>query len=66
MNESSCRVIHSCRVESSVHSLDRGGVVQFEREGFFCVDRSVSDFLNHEFVFNRTISLKQRLEKKRR
>jgi glutaminyl-tRNA synthetase len=55
LNPESETVLQGCYVEPSLGELPVGKTVQFERLGYFCVDRdSDSDAL----VFNRTLTLK--------
>ena len=44
--------VTTCRVEPSVIGSDIGTRYQFERQGYFCVDR---DSTPEELVFNRTV-----------
>ena len=55
MNHASLEVVTDARIEPSLAAATRGTRYQFERLGYFCVDRdSSSDLL----VFNRTATLK--------
>jgi glutaminyl-tRNA synthetase len=55
LNPDSETVLTGCFVEPSLAGLPVGETVQFERLGYFCLDRdSASDAL----VFNRTLTLK--------
>ncbi|MCH8957559.1 hypothetical protein IIA28_19935 [candidate division KSB1 bacterium] len=50
-------------VEPSLAGAEAGSRIQFERQGYFCVD---SDSSGKKLVFNRTVSLRDswaRLEK---
>jgi glutaminyl-tRNA synthetase len=55
MNPSSLEVLEGCRIEPSLAGATPGDRFQFERLGYFCVDR---DAKPGSLVFNRTISLK--------
>jgi glutaminyl-tRNA synthetase len=55
LNPKSLEVVSECRVEPSVASAREADRFQFERLGYFCVDR---DSKPGRLVFNRTISLK--------
>jgi glutaminyl-tRNA synthetase len=55
LNPNSLEVMEGCKVEPSLRDAESGGQYQFERLGYYCVDReSVADKL----VFNRTIALR--------
>jgi glutaminyl-tRNA synthetase len=55
VNPQSLEVLKSCRVEPSLAAAPRGSFMQFERLGYFCVDR---DSAPGALVFNRTVTLK--------
>jgi glutaminyl-tRNA synthetase len=55
LNPKSLEVIAECKVEPSLASASEGDRFQFERLGYFCVDRESKP---GKLVFNRTISLK--------
>jgi glutaminyl-tRNA synthetase len=55
LNPDSLKVITSCRVEPSLAGAAPESRYQFERLGYFCVDRDTSD---GRLVFNRTVSLR--------
>jgi glutaminyl-tRNA synthetase len=55
LNPASLEVLTSCKVEPSVAGAPAGTRYQFERLGYFCVDR---DSTPARLVFNRTVSLK--------
>jgi glutaminyl-tRNA synthetase len=55
LNPESCEIVRGARVEPALASARSGDRFQFERVGYFCVDRdSKADGL----VFNRTIGLR--------
>ena len=54
LNPDSLQVLHDCRIEPSVRDAEPGTKYQFERLGYYCVDRGSGDKL----VFNRTIGLR--------
>ncbi len=56
INPGSLEVLKSCRVEPGLKGAEPGSRVQFERQGYFCVD-SV-DSSNVKLVFNRIVSLR--------
>ncbi|MET0592457.1 MAG: glutamine--tRNA ligase, partial [Polyangiaceae bacterium] len=55
LNPKSLEVVTGCKVEPSLGSAKSAERFQFERIGYFCVDR---DSKGEKLVFNRTISLK--------
>lgn len=64
LNPNSLEIMTNCLVEPSLSGAAVGERFQFERLGYYCVDR---DSTPEKLVFNRTVSLKDewaRLEKK--
>ncbi len=62
----SLQVLTSCRVEPGLAVAHTGDIVQFERQGYFCVD---PDSRPGSLVFNRSVSLRDtwaRVEKAQR
>lgn len=55
MNQESLEVLSNCRVEPSLANAAPESRYQFERKGYFCVDR---DSTPERMVFNRTVTLK--------
>jgi glutaminyl-tRNA synthetase len=55
LNPRSLEVVEEARVEPSIEGAEPGTRVQFERLGYFCVDRESSP---ERLVFNRTATLK--------
>ena len=55
LNPSSLERLTTCKVEPGLASLPAGSRVQFERQGYFCVDPESAD---ERPVFNRTVTLK--------
>jgi glutaminyl-tRNA synthetase len=55
LNPQSLEHLTNCLVEPSLRGIQPGTRVQFERQGYFCVD---PDSSTHTPVFNRTVSLK--------
>ncbi len=55
LNPQSLEQLNSCLVEPSLRSAAPGSRFQFERQGYFCVDRDSS---SETLLFNRTVSLK--------
>jgi glutaminyl-tRNA synthetase len=64
LNPSSLEVLTACKLEPSVADVEPGARFQFERLGYFCVDRESRP---GALVFNRTVTLKDswaRIEQK--
>ena len=64
INDNSLEILTGCRVEPSVSGSAATTRVQFERQGYFCVDPDSSDT---KLVFNRTVTLRDswaKIEKK--
>jgi glutaminyl-tRNA synthetase len=55
LNPQSLETLDGCRVEPSLASAKPGDRIQFERQGYFCVD---PDFTPDRPVFNRTVALR--------
>ncbi len=55
INSDSLEILRNCKVEPSLLGAAPGERVQFERQGYFCVD---PDTTNGNLVFNRTITLR--------
>jgi glutaminyl-tRNA synthetase len=56
LNPNSLEILQDCRVEPGLKAAKPGQVYQFERQGYFCVDRDSLEA--GKLVFNRTVSLK--------
>lgn len=56
VNPQSLEVLTGARVEPAMAKAVPGDTFQFERQGYFCVDR---DTREDRLVFNRTVSLKE-------
>ncbi len=56
LNPDSLEVLNGCRVEPSLAGAAPGTTVQFERQGYFCVD--ARDGGEGRLVFNRAVSLR--------
>jgi glutaminyl-tRNA synthetase len=54
LNPDSLQALYDCKIEPSVRDAERGTKYQFERLGYYCVDRDSGNKL----VFNRTIGLR--------
>jgi glutaminyl-tRNA synthetase len=64
LNPKSLEVVRGCKLEPSVAGSPVGKTYQFERLGYFCVDR---DSTSGQLVFNRAVTLRDtwaKLEKK--
>jgi len=55
LNPDSLEVLTACRVEPSLRAGEPGSRYQFERLGYFCVDRDTSA---EKLIINRTVSLR--------
>jgi glutaminyl-tRNA synthetase len=55
LNPDSEQVLTGCRVEPALAGAAAGTRMQFERQGYFCVD---ADSSADDLVFNRTVSLR--------
>ncbi|MCH8914173.1 MAG: glutamine--tRNA ligase, partial [Planctomycetes bacterium] len=56
LNPDSLKVLTGCMVEPSLANAAPGSRVQFERNGYFCVDSK--DARPGKLVFNRIVSLR--------
>lgn len=56
LNPNSVQVLEGCRVEACLASASPDERYQFERKGYFCLDRQ--DSTPEKLVFNRTVTLK--------
>ena len=54
LNPDSLQILPDCRIEPSMRDAEPGTKCQFERLGYYCVDRDSGD----KMVFNRTIGLR--------
>ena len=65
LNPDSLKVLQDCKIEPAARALALEDRVQFERQGYFCLD---SEFTRKEHpVFNRIVTLRdswQKLAKK--
>ena len=55
LNPKSLEVLPTAKIEPSVKDAKAGGFYQFERVGYFCVDK---DTASQKPVFNRTVGLR--------
>ena len=56
INPNSLDVLKSCRLEPSLANAKPGDFFQFERQGYFCLDRKESE--PESPIYNRTVSLR--------
>lgn len=56
LNPESVVILDNCKAEPSLANLSPGSCVQFERQGYFCVD--TQDSQPGQPVFNRTVTLR--------
>ena len=55
LNPDSLAVLENCMAEPAVKDLKPGDTVQFQRQGYFCVDKAS---IPENIIFNRTVTLK--------
>ncbi len=55
INPDSLTVLDNCRLEPSLAEAETGESIQFERQGYFCLDKESSA---EDLVFNRTVGLR--------
>ena len=55
LNSGSCDILEHCKLEASLSAAKPGIPYQFERLGYFCLDK---DSASDKAVFNRTVSLR--------
>ena len=56
LNRASLEILNGCKLEPSLARVRPGDRVQFERQGYFCVDAKLSQA--GALVFNRIVGLK--------
>jgi glutaminyl-tRNA synthetase len=56
INPDSLRTLTGAMAEASLRDAEHGERFQFEREGYFCVDRTAAD--DEAIVFNRIVTLR--------
>jgi glutaminyl-tRNA synthetase len=61
LNPDSLEILSDAKLEPSLASAEPGTQVQFERNGYFCVDR---DSTSEKLAFNRTATLRDSWAKK--
>ena len=55
INPQSVEVLRECKIEPSLSSAAVGEAIQFERLGYFCIDKETTD---RTAIFNRTMTLR--------
>jgi len=55
VNPDSLELLEGCKVEPSLAGAEAGARVQFERQGYFCIDQDTTE---EKLVINRTLSLR--------
>lgn len=55
INEESLKILSGCKVEAALKQAQPGDRFQFQRLGYFCVDKDSS---NDTLIFNKTVGLK--------
>jgi glutaminyl-tRNA synthetase len=55
LNPESLKILKNCKLEPALATAKQGEQFQFQRIGYFCVDK---DSMKDSLVFNRTVSLK--------
>ena len=55
LNPDSLKVLENCKLEPSLKDAEIGDSFQFQRLGYFCVDKDSTD---DKMVFNRTVPLR--------
>lgn len=64
LNPDSLNLLSNCMVEPSLADLEPGACVQFERQGYFCID--TKDSKPGAPVFNRTVGLRDSWVKRKK
>jgi len=61
LNPDSLKILQNCKLEPSLKEVNPGDKYQFQRLGYFCVDKDSSP---EHLVFNRTVPLRDSWKKK--
>ena len=56
LNLDSLKILKDCRIEPAILSIKKSVTIQFERQGYFCLDQL--DSTSNNLVFNRTVPLR--------
>ncbi len=62
INPDSLQILQDCKLEPSLQTVKPGDKFQFQRLGYFCVDK---DSTEEHLVFNRTVPLRDSWKKKK-
>lgn len=60
LNPDSLKVLENCKLEPNLKSLNIGDIVQFERKGYFILDK---DSKNGKQIFNLAVTLRDKWKK---
>ncbi|HJO87119.1 MAG TPA: hypothetical protein QF359_09170, partial [Rhodospirillales bacterium] len=55
INPDSLTIVENCKLEPALQDASEGETVQFERVGYFCLDKDTS---TEKMIFNKTIGLR--------
>ncbi len=55
INPDSLTIVENCKLEPALQDASKGETVQFERVGYFCLDKDTS---TEKMIFNKTIGLR--------
>ena len=61
LNPDSLKILKDCRIEPAISSIKKSITIQFERQGYFCLDQI--DSTPNDLVFNRTVPLRDSWKK---
>ncbi len=61
LNPDSLKILKDCRIEPAISAIEKGVTIQFERQGYFCLDQM--DSTQDDLVFNRTVPLRDSWKK---
>ncbi len=63
LNPNSLQILKNCKIEPAVKDMATNKRVQFERQGYFCLDPDSQRNGKKQFVFNRIVTLRDTWEK---
>lgn len=63
LNPNSLQILKNCKIEPAVKDMTANDRVQFERQGYFCLDPDSQRNGNKQFIFNRIVTLRDTWEK---
>ena len=61
LNPDSLKILKDCRIEPAISAIEKSVTIQFERQGYFCLDQM--DSTQDDLVFNRTVPLRDSWKK---